>query len=749
MALNRRIPRLLKENKLRYVGIFLLIMLGSYSFVLAIGISQNLASLVNTFTEAHLQEDLSFRTDGPIPDVSVLETEANAVIEDYASLDVALSDSLTLRMMSELERVNTPAIVQGMELSGPGDILLDPAFANANGYALGSQIETAGIPFNVVGYVSLPHYIYPLKNVYDILYSPNEFGVGVISREAFDLLGEADRVYAVRFNDRSQSLNRQAVELRERLTEQGVIVSDWIDIMSNKRARMVWASITGMKTMSIPLPVAMFLLSCFIIGIMFWRMIRSESVIIGTLYAQGYRRRELTRHYMAIPLLLAIAGGLAGAVLALPSIKPSVLAMVAYYNVPVVSIERSLLNAIIAVLTPVVFLGLSSYLVIQKELKRPPAELMKGDEQKTKVNALERRFKLERLPFSTKFKLREQFRSISRLLFLLLGVMSASVLMVLGFTIMSSFSHVFSSDTSDIYRFEYEYAFRTLQYGEAPGDAEVFSGERFYLEDNEGVEIWVTGIPPDANLIRLQDDQGNALPNDQVNITKPLANRLRIKAGDSVSFISKESGKPAVFHIDAVADTAVEQFIFMPIHTFNQQLGYPENSYMGLFSTTALEIPDEELMGTKALSEVPSAMEEFFGMMVLTVVGMTLFASVVAVIILYLVTSLMIEENRVTISLFKVFGYRRREIRSLVLNSSTLVVVAGFLLSIPLAMASMGAIYGYLGSMINLVLPTVVNPWYVALCFVVIMMTYELSKWLCAKKLDAVSMSEALKQGTE
>ena len=175
--------------------------------------------------------------------------------------------------------------------------------------------------------MSLPHYIYPLKNVNDIMYSPNEFGVAVKSREEFSDIDKAASVYSVRFNYRIKSLNRQAVEFRECLRAEGVTVSDWTDISDNKRARMVWASITGMQTMSVPLPAAMFLLSCLIIGIRFWRMIRRESVIIGTLYAQGYRRRELTRHYMAIPLLLAFAGGMIGSLLALPSVKPMVFAM--------------------------------------------------------------------------------------------------------------------------------------------------------------------------------------------------------------------------------------------------------------------------------------------------------------------------------------------------------------------------------------------------------------------------------------
>jgi len=747
MVLNRRVLRILKENKLRYLGIFMLIILGSYTFIVAAGLSQNLANLVTTFTEEHMQEDLSFSTDRVISDRAELEKEFDVIIEEYMSFDAELSDTLTLRLLSETEKLNIPAVIEGRGLSGSGEILLDPAFAKANGYSVGSQIEMADKTFTVVGFVSLPHYIYPLKNVNDILYSPNDFGVAVINREEFSDIDNVASIYSVRFNVRTQSLNRQAVQFRERLRVEGITVSDWIDIMNNKRARVVWASIIGMKTMSVPLPAAMFLLSCLIIGIMFWRMIRQESVIVGTLYAQGYRRRELTRHYMAIPLLLAFAGGMIGSLLALPSIEPMVMAMISYYNVPVPGIKLSFLNVLIGILTPTIFLGLSSYLVIRSELKRSPAELMKGDKQKTKVNALERAFKLERFKFSTKFKLREQFRSISRLVFLFLGVTSASVLMLFGFTILNSMNHVFN--TSDVYQFEYEYAFRDLQFGEAPEGAEAFNAGKFYPENNEGIEFYITGIKSDSRIVTLKDSKGNPIPNNQTNITKALANRLGIKAGDTVTFINKEDGKPYTFHIDAIADSYVEQFIYVPITEFNKKLGLPENSYMGVFSTIKLDIPSEKLSGIKSMSEMPNAMDEFFGQMISMVALMTIVSSIVALIILYLVTSLIIEENRNTISLFKVFGYRRREIKSMILNSSTFVIVAGFILSIPIMAASMGAIYGYLGNMINLVLPTIISPLYVVVCFVVIMLTYQLSKLLCAKRVNEVSMSEALKVGTE
>jgi putative ABC transport system permease protein len=106
------------------------------------------------------------------------------------------------------------------------------------------------------------------------------------------------------------------------LSEKEQALSEWIDASTNKRIRMAWATISGMKAMSIPVPAAMFLLCCLIVGLMIWRMVRAENVIIGTLYAQGYRRKELIRHYLSIPLIIAAAGGLAGVLLALPTIGP-------------------------------------------------------------------------------------------------------------------------------------------------------------------------------------------------------------------------------------------------------------------------------------------------------------------------------------------------------------------------------------------------------------------------------------------
>ena len=88
------------------------------------------------------------------------------------------------------------------------------------------------------------------------------------------------------------------------------------------------------------------------------------------------------------------------------------------------------------------------------------------------------------------------------------------------------------------------------KWGEAPEGAEVFNAGRFYPEDKEDIEFYITGIEPDAALVTLKDRKGNLLPNNQTNITRSLARRLNIKAGDTVTFINKEDGKPYSFKIE-------------------------------------------------------------------------------------------------------------------------------------------------------------------------------------------------------
>src|SRR5579859_7650894 len=138
MVLRKRIWRILRENKGRYIGIVLLILIGSFYFTAATGVAGSLEKQVVDFAETNRQEDLTFSTDKAIQDIPALESESGAAIEAYQQLDVKLlNEQGELRLLTPTSKINIPAVLSGQKLEHPGDILLDPSFLREHGLAVG------------------------------------------------------------------------------------------------------------------------------------------------------------------------------------------------------------------------------------------------------------------------------------------------------------------------------------------------------------------------------------------------------------------------------------------------------------------------------------------------------------------------------------------------------------------------------------------------------------------------------------
>jgi putative ABC transport system permease protein len=747
-ALRKRIWRIIKENKGRYIGIVILILLGSFYFIATTGVANNLEKMVTEFAEEYRQEDLTFLIDKPIEDIAALEGEYSAQIEAYRQYDVIVPDG-ELRLLSSGMKVNIPAITSGRGLENPGDILLDPNFLKMHGLDIGGQIKLNGKTFNIVGTMAIPNYVYIIKNLYDVL-PTSGFGIGIISGADIEAFPEAVTVYAAYFEDR-ENINAQTMKVHGLLSEKGYSLSEWMDAKSNKRVSMPWANISSMKSMSFPVSTAFFLLSCLIVGVMSMRIVKSDSVVIGTLYAQGYRQRELTRHYLAIPILLSVAGGLAGVLLALPCVRPVVDSMLTFYILPDKGITFAPLNLALAVLMPVAFIGMSSFLIMRKLLKKSAVELMKDDEQKVKVNFIERALRLDRFKFNTKFQIREQVRSIPRLSFLVLGVSAASMILLYGLTYNYSMDVVMDKGALERYLFPLEYNFkeiRNVQDGGIPEGAEPYNAFRCYPEGRESVEFYLVGTEPNSVGFKMNDMQGNALSREQVNISYPLAGRLKLKEGETISFVNKLDGKSYSLKIDGIVKAYGEQFVYMPLDEFNRMTGQPPGSYCTVLSSNEIDF-DKSLLAGVMDARDHEAYKDLARPTTIIVTSVTILAVLIAAIIIYLVTLLTIDENRNTISLLKILGYRRKEVTKLILNSSTPAVFIGFWLGLPLMLVFGNNISNYVAEMINMVIPMMVNPLYVLISFVVIFAVYEITKWLCGRKLAKISMSEALKAGME
>jgi putative ABC transport system permease protein len=749
MALNNRIRRVFLEHRGQFLGSIAIVILSSLAFTSMTHFASNFERLANEFQGGYAQEDATFTTDRRIADLRELESAANAIIEEGRSLDYRLEDGNTLRIFSRNERVNLPAIVEGEALSSGRILLNPPVFGAGDSYRIGDELRILDRSFTVSGFAALPNYIYPLQSEVDMMPRPG-FGVAVITKEDFAALGQGSSFYAVKFNDAGQNPRARFPQLRELLKTRGIEITQWTGIDDNKRVNIVAAEVEIIGLVSRAVPTALLLLASFMVASVVGRMISRESAIAGALYALGYRRSEIYRHYLMFPVLIAIAGGITGTALGMLPVHYLVSFILTAFPMPLTGIEFNPTLLILSLLLPLLFLAGSGYYVIWKELRHSPVELMRGKKERYKVNFLERALPLERLSFSMKFQVREQLRSLSRLAFLLIGVAVATVLLQWAFSLKGSVDYMLTGGVTSVYDFEYEYKFDALRTEPLPAGAEPYAAGLFLPVGDDKRDFYVSGVLPGSAMLKLVDESGTSLSTDKVIMTKAVARLLGAKAGDTVDIARKLDGEVFSLRIDAVADTYSGKFVFMPLSEFNSKFGMPEGSYNGAFSNVLLDIPANQSYSMVSIEEKMAGAQETMAPVQSMVGFYAAIAFVIGVIVIYVVTSLIVEENRQVISLMKILGYRKKEINSLVLNSSRITVVVGYLIGIPMTTAAIGALIQSLETSVGMVVPPArVDLPFLALGFVVVMLAFELSKLLSRKKVNAVPMSEALKATME
>jgi putative ABC transport system permease protein len=746
MILLRKTFRTMLGNKAQFLGAFAMVLISSLLMVGTTMVGDNLGIIFDGFSTNHLLGDAEFTTRNEL-DTDSLESRFDAVIEKSSVIDYELKPGQTLRIFSENTRANLHAVIQGNDLD-EGDILVDPLFAAANGLKIGDALRIGGEDYEIAGIMVLPNYIYIIRSKEEMINDPKAFGIAVMGRQDLEALAGKTDFYAIRFRSR-ENIHEQEILFKNHLVMNAVEISRWESTENNPRVSYVALEVRTLSIMSKAVPGMLLALSIILIGILLRRMIQRESIVIGTLYAQGYRKAELLRHYLIYPLVIAGSGGLFGALLGIAMVKPMLDFFMMVFTMPVETYQYNYALLLIGMLTPVIVLCLVSYFVIASMLRVSPAELMKGGRISDKLNSVERALNLERFSFNLKFQIREQVRSLSRTIFLLFGIIVATILLLYGLTLQSSLDYMLNEGIAALYNLKFEYVFNELQSDLPPQGTEQFNAIYVTPQNDRSANFAIVGALPETSRLRLKDLSGNKLIPDRVIITKLLANKLRVGKGDTLKVIGDEDLKEYTLLIEAVADSAAGEFIFMPLDEMNAMLGVSAGAYIGIWGDEPIAFPEGTIRSTKSMDAIAEGIKNLISQTGIMVYTLTAAAFFLGLIVIFLVTGMIIEENRNTISLLKVLGYRSKEVNRLILDSNTLVVVIGYLIGVPVLLASVTALMQSLAASLQMAIPARLSIWNVVLGFVVVMLTFQISKLLSKKKVNRIQMSEALKSGVE
>jgi len=740
MILNKRIRRVILQNKAQYLGAIVMVVLSCMLFtllnVIAVRLETNLTSFI---THANL-EDAKVILQKPLTGEQALEEQFDIRIEERRELDLIWQDNATLRLFERSEQVNIPAIVEGADLTGDDDILLNPAFAHAHGINIGDTITLADHTFTVRGLMSVPDYLYALKSDTDLVPDPLAFGTAVISKNKMKQLGAGTLYYTIKHNGEPSPALQEYLAVNHGLLY-------WKNIDENARYTLATAKIEQTAAQASKLPMSILFLTCLLLATTMWRMVKMDFAQIGTLYAMGYKKREILFHYLRFPLIISLVGGVVGTGLGLALLAPMNDYLALYFNIPLKETANTGGYLIGSLLIPMVFLIPAVTFVVWRALRLKPVTLMRGHAQNTQVSRFVRMINLQNVSFKTKFKTRETLRNLSKSFLMLFGVTLASVFLMFGFVAQSSTNYLLKSGYTDTFKYQYNTMFNSLQQANSY-NGEVYNVAPFRTSD-ETADFMIYGLTPDATLIQMQDERGNSLRFDQTLITKALADKLQLGAGDTLDVVNRLTGQTSTLTINAVAEVYTGFTIYLPLTEFNSMVGMPSDTFIGVYSLEPLQVDSSRVMKVESREDTLRAYDSMLEPMKYTLLATGGVSFLIALIVIYVITSLIIEENKINISMLKVLGYTNREINALVLNAGTIPVVLGFLLAIPTVFTSLDLLLQSALQGMDIAFPIRVDWWFLVLGFLIIYGTYELSKWLAKKKVFAVSMAESLKTQRE
>lgn len=127
-------------------------------------------------------------------------------------------------------------------------------------------------------------------------------------------------------------------------------------------------------------------------------------------------------------------------------------------------------------------------------------------------------------------------------------------------------------------------------------------------------------------------------------------------------------------------------------------MGEDEDYYNIVFSDHELDIKSGRLYASVSKAEIEKRAVVFVNLMAPMVTTLSTASALIFIVVMYLMLKVMIDRCASSISMMKIFGYRKKEIRKLFLNGQLPVVAVSALIGIPIAKVMMDAAYPYMVS---------------------------------------------------
>ena len=744
--LRRKVLRDIRKSSVQFAAIFLMMLIGCFLFSGItgewMGLKKHFQEYINSQNMADAWGYGSFTADDLNTlraDKRISEAEGRMLLpmgfkgNDNASLDCYVTED---------DQVSSLYITKGTPFDGTKKgIWLDSLFAEENSIETGDEIELTYKGMNIKGKVSglahSPEYIYGATE--EMMPNHKNHGFAYLSPA---LLPDKNMLSFSQIAVKTESGHVKAL-LRDILQEPDLKV---VTANEHPSVSMIKDEIDQHKSMGTIFSAAFLFIAVMIAMTTMHRLLKNQRTQIGILKALGFSKRKLFLHYLSHNCVICLTGALAGYLLGYRLLAGLIYRFMGeLYVLP--EWGGYLPSGFLALPVGCTLLCMIiSFFICRKYLKGSASEILYGGEQQGRM--IELPGVCRKLPFSSRWNLRDVERNRLRSFMTLCGVLGCTALLFCAFILFDTFTYL----TDWTFSRQQTYQCKITELPKEEGQEELLKwtdGE--YLMETSAVikkdgkekEVTLT-VPESSRFIKLAENLNTFVKiKDGVALSKKTADSLNIKEGDMVSFKPSGNGKYQSSKVEAIIRTPFSQGITMMKKAYDKAdapfvptaiVGNePENGFGKYEEQCTVSLQKDLVKG------FDSMMDGMIMMISILIMGAVILGSVM----LYNLGVLSYLERYREFATMKVLGFSDRKIRRIMIQQNVWLSAAGILTGLP-------AGYGLFVYLLSTMPDSMDVPVYIRISSWILsaagtlLLSWLISR-LVSRKIRGINMVEALK----
>lgn len=257
------------------------------------------------------------------------------------------------------------------------------------------------------------------------------------------------------------------------------------------------------------------------------------------------------------------------------------------------------------------------------------------------------------------------------------------------------------------------------------------------------------GYDEGCPLLTAETISGASMEYGGFYMTSSAARIFGVESGDEFTFYDLISMEHTTITISDIVENDVLSLMITSKANVAQIIGRNAEGFNVIISEGPLNIPPELLRKSASLEDYRRSTESALNTARVVLSIVKVIGSLICILVVILLSGMIIEENRRSISTLEVLGYRDQELRRLVLSPNHLLVPVGFALGIPLGLALADMIARANADSGGVMMSILLTGKTLLISAVFIAAAYILSLALSARKLKKIDMVECLKEERE